>query len=261
MKIISKYKDFYDYIVQDHDSDLIYVRKMDIYNKRLYDLYDSNKLYYPYYKFYYKTFEDGDVIFDNYVFGIYPYVYSQPVMKVFLRSLTNIHNTYTILLNKNDVEYVLNTNDASCLLNKAQTILNENYDSRIHKIVKANICSRNIIKSLTDISWKKECPQVFVKLNAPVFVEYYYELFEGGCYNENILANKLEEKHYITNISFSKLNINILKYWYDELNTVNTYNNIENFLWSVKQEPEANPDNKTKIIAHGFDLKTSFRKM
>ena len=29
MKIISKYKDFYDYIVQDHDADLVYVRKIN----------------------------------------------------------------------------------------------------------------------------------------------------------------------------------------------------------------------------------------
>ena len=44
-------------------------------------------------------------------------------------------------------------------------------------------------------------------------------------------------------------------------NDLNTYINIENFLWSVKQEPISNPDNNTKILAHGFDLKTSFRKM
>ena len=48
---------------------------------------------------------------------------------------------------------------------------------------------------------------------------------------------------------------------YNDLADLNTYINIENFLWSVKQEPIVNPDNKTKIISHGFDLKTSFRKM
>ena len=36
---------------------------------------------------------------------------------------------------------------------------------------------------------------------------------------------------------------------------------IENYLWSMKQEPISEPDNDTKIISHGFDLKTSFRKM
>jgi hypothetical protein len=55
--------------------------------------------------------------------------------------------------------------------------------------------------------------------------------------------------------------MNILKYYYNDLADLNTYINIENFLWSIKQEPAATPDNKTKIQAHGFDLKTSFRKM
>ena len=48
---------------------------------------------------------------------------------------------------------------------------------------------------------------------------------------------------------------------YNDLYDINTYNNIENFLWSIKQEPESKPDNKIKILSHGFDLKTSFRKM
>ena len=55
--------------------------------------------------------------------------------------------------------------------------------------------------------------------------------------------------------------MNILKYYYNDLVDLNTYINIENFLWSIKQEPVAAPDNKTKLQAHGFDLKTSFRKM
>lgn len=39
------------------------------------------------------------------------------------------------------------------------------------------------------------------------------------------------------------------------------YNDIEDYFWSIKQEPMSEPDNKTKILAHGFDYKTSFRKM
>jgi hypothetical protein len=66
---------------------------------------------------------------------------------------------------------------------------------------------------------------------------------------------------YLTNVCFNELNMNIIKYYYNDLYDLNTYINIENFLWSIKQEPVATPDNKTKIQAHGFDLKTSFRKM
>jgi formyltetrahydrofolate synthetase len=52
---------------------------------------------------------------------------------------------------------------------------------------------------------------------------------------------------------------NILVAW--TLDNTPVYNDIENFLWMTKQEPISEPDNKTKIINHGFDLKTSFRKM
>lgn len=31
--------------------------------------------------------------------------------------------------------------------------------------------------------------------------------------------------------------------------------------YEMKKEPEANPNNNTRIINAGFDLKTSFRKM
>ena len=37
MKICSKYKDFYDYLVQDHDADIIYVRYIGV----SYDMYDK----------------------------------------------------------------------------------------------------------------------------------------------------------------------------------------------------------------------------
>jgi hypothetical protein len=110
-------------------------------------------------------------------------------------------------------------------------------------------------------TFKFECKEIFQKLNAPVYVWYDYKLFNDSVYAEQISEGKVTDIRYITNICFNKLSFNILKYWYDELNDVNTYNNIENFLWSIKQEPISNPDNKTKILSHGFDLKTSFRKM
>ena len=53
----------------------------------------------------------------------------------------------------------------------------------------------------------------------------------------------------------------MLKIWGDEVMGLGTYTNIENFLWASKQEPISEPDNKTKIINHGFDLKTSFRNV
>ena len=73
--------------------------------------------------------------------------------------------------------------------------------------------------------------------------------------------HEMNQSKFIINLSFIKLNPDIIRFWIDDLLDINTYNNIENFLWSIKQEPIANPDNKTKIISHGFDLKESFRNI
>ena len=111
--------------------------------------------------------------------------------------------------------------------------------------------------------WKSECKEIFEKLKSPIWTKFDKSLYEGGVY-WNFLYDKDHPRkivHYVKDICFNKLNNNILKYWYNELNDINTYINIENFLWSIKQEPVSTPDNKTKILSHGFDLKTSFRKM
>lgn len=63
----------------------------------------------------------------------------------------------------------------------------------------------------------------------------------------------------MTNICFNKLALPIHKYWINDMN--NIYSDIENFLIASKLEPEPKISNNGKIIAHGFDLKTSFRKM
>ena len=56
--------------------------------------------------------------------------------------------------------------------------------------------------------------------------------------------------------------INIINTIFDDLTSNRSvYTDIENFLWANKQEPISEPDNKTKIVNHGFDLKTSFRNM
>ena len=53
MKIISKYKDFYDYLVQDNDADLIYVRKIGFVNEYYDNLFNKTDIYIPYYSKYY----------------------------------------------------------------------------------------------------------------------------------------------------------------------------------------------------------------
>lgn len=103
--------------------------------------------------------------------------------------------------------------------------------------------SKYPINSIKESSWKDE--EIFRQLEAPVFLCY----FDGSS------------GRIIKNIIFNEQITNWLKYIKDDLDKRDVYTDIENYLWSMKQEPTSEPDNETKIISHGFDLKTSFRKM
>lgn len=284
MKIISKYKDFYDFIVQDHDADLNYVRSIGIVNTYFDDLFrkDGNSI--PYYSKYYGyqdtnsyRRQNGELSFDNFIFGIYPFVFSQPVLRIYYKYKVSgtVENIF-VILGRELVDKLL---DSSTIVAKAAyemellPLAQKEFDTKLDK----GICEyakvsfpkynklENIQKSLRSHVWKVDCPEIFYKVESPVFIKYNYELLVNGAYWENwpeeAKIGNSDNTHYVTDISFQKLNYNILKYWYNDLFDLNTYINIENFLWSIKQEPEAKPDNKTKILAHGFDLKTSFRKM
>ena len=273
MKIVCKYKDFYDYLVQDNNADLIYVRNIGIIDKYYDDLFERKNNYTPYYYrnygYYldtdrYKKLSHGSIFFNSYIFGIYPYVYSQPVLELVYIDSYYHKNILSIIIGKSVIDDIFNNGNIDGLISLGQKELNKLVERGICQMTKVNFSDyetrKNRINSLKRYVWKVECPELFNKISAPVFTKYYVDLYKDTAYYD-YLYNMNNKKHYITNICFSKLNKNILKYWYDDLNNINTYNNIENFLWSIKQEPIANPDNKTKIISHGFDLKTSFRKM
>ena len=282
MKIVSKFKDFYDYIVQDHDADITYVRHISLINEYLDDLFRKEGNSIPYYSKYYgyqsrwSRCSNGQLTFDNFIFGIYPFVYSQPILRIHYTYLSsNTDKNIFLVLGHDLTERILadNYDTAKRALEELIAIAQANFNQKLSKGIynKAtvsfgkNMTVRDIQKSLRNYVWKTECVDIFYKIESPVFVKYDYDLFVNGAYwdywpQEPKIGN-LKETHYITDISFQKLNYNILKYWIDDLFILNTYINIENFLWSIKQEPISNPDNKTKIVAHGFDLKTSFRKM
>ena len=82
MKIVSKYKDFYDYIVQDHDADLVYVRKIDCIHDYFDDLIIKKNYGYNYNSYSLRNQKDVNVTIGNYIFGIYPFVYSQPYIDI-----------------------------------------------------------------------------------------------------------------------------------------------------------------------------------
>lgn len=268
MKIISKYKDFYDYLVQDNDADIVYVRQAEVIKEtyeKLIEPKDVGKItaWWDYLPSITCNTPDGKTQLDNYVFGIYPYVYSQPAVHVKYVNTTNSNPmSLNLVMNKSLADGIVDNYKYGMIeLNKAIWNELEKIENCRKETIKLTWNEFEFSKGLFKLIWRNENKEIFEKINAPVFVKYYNELFKDGVYSSIIEKEKLGSVHYVKNISFQKLNLNILKYWYDQLMDLNTYNDIENFLWSVKQEPIANPDNKTKIINHGFDLKTSFRNM
>ena len=211
MKIISKYKDFYDYLVQDHDADLTYVRKIGFIDEYYDNLFEREGNYIPYYSKYYgynyneyyvKNRMCGELHFDNFVFGIYPYVYSQPFLRIYYYTKGCIENKI-IILGKDLVDgLIVNNKDSyNKLIKLAQQEYDKlNYDVRVkvffpeHLYYKVNQISRYV--------WKVECPEIFYKIGAPVFVKYYSELFNRS--NNNVYENELRTNkkpiHYVTNI-------------------------------------------------------------
>lgn len=286
MKIVSKYKDFYDFFTHDYDADIVYVREPAIVYESYKKLYEDNtgKFYMDKERYVaslgysnrYTTMSEGYVWFDSYVFGVFPNVYSQPIIGICLKTVGGYDERITITLTHRFVDDL-----CSLKTNEEQKAYVHHYVSKyINDYVLNHPCvkipkkiilpssSKTIGNYLKKFVWKYECREVFQKLNAPVWIERHYDLIKNSVYMEypggpkyKHIGNSTRDPQYIINICFNKLNDNILKYWYNDLMNLNTYINIENFLWSVKQEPIANPDNKTKILAHGFDLKTSFRKM
>lgn len=233
MKIISKHnkKDFYDYFGFGYDTsdDIIFLRFPEEEN-----LNDTK--YYKYLKKYIidRNHPFDDWLSDEYVImytiaGIYPYCYIIPVLTT--------HDTAIFAKQQIVIPYELT--------NKKVEDINDFLKKIGQKIrlPQEKHLSKYPINSIKESSWKDE--EIFRHIETPVFLCYF-----------NMISGRI-----IKNVIFNEQPTNWLKYIKDDLDKRDVYTDIENYLWSMKQDPISEPDNKTKIISHGFDLKTSFRKM
>jgi hypothetical protein len=105
----------------------------------------------------------------------------------------------------------------------------------------------------------KDEPNIFKALCSPVFISGRFNAHLYEHQEFSIIRDKKPE--LIMDFALNSLSVNLLKYHADFIKNFDVYSSIENFLFMMKQEPMSEPDNKTKIINAGFDLKTSFRKM
>lgn len=287
MRIISKFKDFYDYLAQDYDADIVYSRiPRWIGDLRLRNLYmannswlrntDPTKLLYVESLIRWNKAELGDIEPSGIVFGVYPFVYSTPILKLFGKDDYGEdvwRYPYAVYLGSSFIETLENEQDPKVrykLISKfaIDTVQahNKNCDiwDKLDETVEyklENYYKDKILDYIKGYSRKVECPKIFETLGSPVFIEendlidFYHSPFPEKSKDKKTI------KQYLVDLSFNALDPAIIKYWYNDLCDLNTYNYIENFLWSIKQEPQSQQTNKEKILSHGFDLKTSFRKM
>ena len=130
------------------------------------------------------------------------------------------------------------------------------------------IFPQQIIKAGQNVQpkWQKK---VYRNINDP-FVTNCMELFDK--FGQPIIRytpDQVERYSHFNKNSykfFADLNINLsktplLRFYPDIQAERDIYTELENWVVANQQEPIHIPDNKTKIISHGFDLKTSFRKM
>ncbi len=272
MRIISKKgsKDFYDYMsyLYDTSDDIVYVRDTKYLHRNIKDeaatvkaccksieefvnntdvgmsisQHDENK---------YKCFVKSVYV------GIYPYVYMVPVIMVY-DNLKWIPLLFDVLPYEcyGDVELT------SGFVKEKSGINLGGFTYLSYPFRKRN---------LTSGVFKTENRDVFRICESPVFIlmpdtlSRYGDRFNDR-FNSSIhtyIANGEPFASMVVNPVFTDIEkVNLIKEIMKDLTeNRSVYNDIENFLWSMRMEPVSEPDNKTKIVNHGFDLKTSFRKM
>lgn len=282
MKIIDNRKDFYDFSAGMYDTDerVVYVRKTVDYSKRNTDenllienVKDRLKNRIPEYIHKHGTKYTRDQIYiEHLILGIYPNVYIVPFIVITEYDETRYERyrvTHTI-----PMPFDIYDNDEEII-----SFVKNKYPELERKTFKLNTpvsLRKSIFASKKTFVKNKEFIfediELFTNIiNAPAFI--YMTDFGGSQWDSsavrNLIVYKRNNTHtnhnyytdLVVNPVFTDYDSKILKPIRTILDNTPIYNDIENFLWMTKQEPISEPDNKTKIINHGFDLKTSFRKM
>ena len=269
MKIVSKYKDFYDsfgFILGKPDESVTYVRipvYIDPKEEPEYNgvIKELNEYTYSETTGYNK---DPYVAYLNtVVVGIYPYIYLCPFYIIVQRRTKGMICNHTlfdikpITMSEDDVK-----NDTEHIYEKVHAKFNEYKKENgisgtlyVHKLTQQNwTYYRWNNYDIKTSPWKIENRDIFRKIGSPTFV--YTNV------RDSISSFMGEAGGLVLDPIFVKLPFDVLGASRETIiNNQNIYIDIENFLWENKQEPISNPDNNTRILAAGFDLKTSFRNV
>lgn len=284
MKIIDNRKDFYDFTCSMYDTDdsVVYVRKTHClkYNitedKKLIDEFVKNlKLQVQRgYKNITKT-EPYQLYIEHLIVGIYPNVYIIPfiVTLEYNKKLVSNYSFNKFLPLPLDM-YHDDKKIMDFYFSKFPEEKNRNYTLYTYNSMRKTQWNKDyfvdkFVIENKDLFEKVIKAPTFIYLNdcASMYTDYRYSYLRhviNNEYSKNTIYERARHDFQTTliiNPVFTDYPSNILNPIRDILNNTPIYNDIENFLWAVKQEPIPNVDNNIKIINHGFDLKTSFRKM
>lgn len=270
MKIIDKYKDFYDWFVVDNDPHNTFVRTKpylienedkDIYNILMQCGILDHNLYR------YMVPSKGKSIpidVQPIIFGIYPKVYSVPVF-LFKRGLSLDYFIGDEKFYKHMKSY-----------KKIDVFRMEVYHQFVLSYLSDNL-GVNVkcidywlsnTKKIVDKYKSVECPDVFNKIGSPTFI-----IFDSGVakhiYHKDRNTIPIEYLYkepilyklpwLIGNVNFNRFEFKIYNAFESELLDINTYNRIENALYMLKREPISEPSNDIKVQIAGFDNVDSFR--
>ena len=268
MRIISKKgsKDFYDYMsyMYDTSDDITYVRETKYLHRNIKDEAEKVRSCYDSIKEFVNNTDVGMSINQHdkckykcfvksvYV-GIYPYVYMVPVIMVY-----DNMNWIPLLFDVLPYECYGDVELTSGFVKEKSGINLDGLTYSSYPFRKRNWASGR---------FKTENREVFRICGSPVFILMPETLSRyGDRLSSSIhtyIANGEPFASMVVNPVFTDIEkINLIKEIMKDLTeNRSVYNDIENFLWSERMEPVSEPDNNTKIVNHGFDLKTSFRKM
>lgn len=270
MKIIDKYKDFYDWFVVDNDPHNTFVRtKPYLIENEDKDIFNILRrcgiLDYNLYR--YMVPSNGKSIpidVQSIVFGIYPKVYSVPVFLIYrglsLDYFIGDEEFYKHMKSYKKIDVFKMGEPHKYVLE----YLSKNLGIDVKYIDYWLSNTKNIVDKYKSV----ECPEVFNKIGSPTFI-----IFDSGVakhiYHKDSNTIPIEYLHkkpilyslpwLITNVNFNRFEFKIYNAFGSELLDINTYNRIENALYMLKRELISEPSNDIKVQIAGFDNVDSFR--
>lgn len=280
MKIISKFQDFYEfdcyrygepspspqwYRVEDQKEILVDDKIAEKINSLF--LCKGYTLKFDYkgkYHFNRRNTWLEPVEIESQIIGIYPYVYYIP--KVYFHKTVENDNPYTKDTFKTKrIKVYLSAEDSINILT-----IKDSFKDIMPKygVSYKDFCyPDDIVTSGKRNSWsiRNTRREAHDKNN---MITKFPELFDIAgepiiSFGNKIKGNLDKWKKYAlrVNVNENLSKTDLLSYYPEIISERDVYTELENYLIARHQEPISEPDNKTKITSHGFDLKTSFRNM